>query len=125
MPGADDTLALGINDQGQIVGAYYSGGTFNGFLYTNGSYTTLDDPAGTNTRLSGINNAGEIVGWDEVVDVPAGVPEASTSAMMLVGFTALGLAGFHATRRQLSSLNETQCYNGSDGYGGGDKSGPR
>lgn len=40
------TAAAGINDFGQIVGVYNnnSGGLTHGFLYSNGHYTTLDDP---------------------------------------------------------------------------------
>jgi|SRR5271157_237753 len=38
------TEATGINAAGQIVGYYYSSGTANGFLYSGGKYTTLDDP---------------------------------------------------------------------------------
>jgi hypothetical protein len=36
---------------------------FHGFLYSNGTYTTLDDPLGTNTEALGINDAGQIVGF--------------------------------------------------------------
>jgi probable HAF family extracellular repeat protein len=57
------TWAQGVNDKGQVVG-YYQGldnftnptaGTF-GFLYNNGTYTTLSGPA------FGINDAGQVVG---------------------------------------------------------------
>jgi hypothetical protein len=43
-----------------IVG-YYGGG----FLYSGGTYTTLNDPlaTGTNTFAYGINNASQIVGY--------------------------------------------------------------
>jgi len=65
-------LPLGINDQGQIVGYYTdASGAAHGFLYSNGQFTTLDDPnAGTGnfqgTLASRINNAGQIIG--EFVD---------------------------------------------------------
>src|SRR5215472_288937 len=41
------TFAQGINNAGQVVG-YYSGtlGAIHGFLYSAGTYTTLDDPLG-------------------------------------------------------------------------------
>ena len=40
-----------------------SSGLEHGFLYSGGTYTTLDDPLGTEgTFASGINNAGQIVG---------------------------------------------------------------
>jgi probable HAF family extracellular repeat protein len=62
------TVALGINDHDQIVGYYYdSNNHANGFLYSNGKYTTLDDPLGANgtngTFLTGINDKGQIVGY--------------------------------------------------------------
>jgi probable HAF family extracellular repeat protein len=61
------TGALGLNDLGQVVGVYYSGGMLHGFLYSNGSFTTLDDPlatnGGTGTIPAGINNGGRISGF--------------------------------------------------------------
>ena len=51
----------GINDKGQIVGF---SGTFPGFLYSGGAYTTLTGPPGSiDTYATGINNRGEIVGF--------------------------------------------------------------
>jgi probable HAF family extracellular repeat protein len=56
-------LANGINNAGQIAGAYYdSNGNGHGFLYTNGVFKTIDDPNGVETFANGINNAGQIVG---------------------------------------------------------------
>jgi probable HAF family extracellular repeat protein len=60
------TFATGINNAGQITGFYDGPGPTrptHGFLYSNGVYTTLDDPLATNgTAASGINDAGQIVG---------------------------------------------------------------
>ena len=66
------TDATGINDGGQIVGYYASnkvGDSGDSFLYSGGTYTTLDDPlggnsftTGINTFAQGLNNAGQIVG---------------------------------------------------------------
>jgi probable HAF family extracellular repeat protein len=59
------TFASGINASGQIVGSYVDAtGGNHGFLYNpnGGTYTTLDDPLGTNTQAFDINDAGEIVG---------------------------------------------------------------
>jgi probable HAF family extracellular repeat protein len=65
-PSADITHANGINNGGQIVG-YYSdslSGVAHGFLYSGGSYITLDDPLATGgTYLSAINNTGQIVDY--------------------------------------------------------------
>ena len=63
--GSHGTAASGINSFGQIVG-YYFDDAFkeHGFLYnpSNGSFTTLDNPLGTQTGLTGINDFGQIVG---------------------------------------------------------------
>jgi probable HAF family extracellular repeat protein len=58
------TVATAINDLGEIVGYYNDAlGTRHGFLYSHGTYVTLDNPAGTaGTYLTGINNNGQIVG---------------------------------------------------------------
>ena len=65
------TTPAAINDSGVIVG-YYGDGTLirsgtkhvEGFIYRNGQWATLDypDPNTTQTWLSGISNAGVIVG---------------------------------------------------------------
>jgi probable HAF family extracellular repeat protein len=58
------TTAFGINASGQIVGYFYDAtGLAHGYLYDNGTYTTLDDPLGTDgTFALDINDAGQIVG---------------------------------------------------------------
>jgi uncharacterized membrane protein len=67
-----DNEVSGVNNAGAVVGVYnelsgpFPGSPFlsqNGYLYYNGSYTTLTDPLGTYTSASGINDAGQIVGW--------------------------------------------------------------
>ncbi len=56
----------GINDSGVAVGTYIDSSLIShGFSYSNGSYTTIDDPnAPHGTVLNGINNNGDIVGYD-------------------------------------------------------------
>ncbi len=62
----NSTAAMGINNSGEIVGYYTdSSGDQHGFIYQSGTFTTVDDPNGTNTHLTAINNNGEIVGWYE------------------------------------------------------------
>jgi probable HAF family extracellular repeat protein len=58
------TSAQGINDVGQVVGHYLAAGLYHGFLYSGGTYTTLDAPGATQTQAYGINNVGlgQIVG---------------------------------------------------------------
>jgi probable HAF family extracellular repeat protein len=58
------TNTNGINDAGQIVG-YSSDRTGDrGFLYSNGTYTPLDEPKANPGEINpfGINAAGDIVG---------------------------------------------------------------
>jgi hypothetical protein len=61
------TLAIGINDSGEVSGTYSDAKGTHGFVETNGNYVTIDDPsvnaeAGT-TVVKGINNNGDVVGW--------------------------------------------------------------
>jgi probable HAF family extracellular repeat protein len=46
----------------------------HGFVYSDGSYTTLDVPGATDTTAFGINNLGQVVGWYNTPDssVPGG-----------------------------------------------------
>ena len=64
-PSAVITYAMGLNDSGQVVGFYEPTNTFvlAGFLYSNGNYTTINDPLGTTATIAdAINNHGQIVG---------------------------------------------------------------
>lgn len=63
------TLALGINDSGTIVGAWYSimASAYNplchGYIFRNGQFSVLDNPLGVKgTILNAINDSGQIVG---------------------------------------------------------------
>jgi probable HAF family extracellular repeat protein len=69
-PGAIKTAALGINENGQIVGLYVDvAGTTHGYLDQNNVFTTIDDPLGTNSTkfgnsvATGVNNPEQIVGY--------------------------------------------------------------
>lgn len=58
-----ETIATGINDQGQIVGGYCTDITACfGFLYADGSFSTVNVPGAYYTDVNGINNKGQIVG---------------------------------------------------------------
>ena len=63
-----NTGFFGINDAGQVVGFYSSGGP-NGFLYNGSDFVPIDDPlangdplANRGTRAIAINDTGEVVG---------------------------------------------------------------
>jgi probable HAF family extracellular repeat protein len=62
-PGAIHTYAYGINNAGDIVGAYFdSSERTHGFLLSNGVYSTIDFPDSTLSVAAGLNNLGDITG---------------------------------------------------------------
>lgn len=62
-PGAFGTQPNGLNDRGQIVGAYWDAdGMLHSFLYADGVFTNIDPPGKVNTEAAGIAPNGEIVG---------------------------------------------------------------
>jgi probable HAF family extracellular repeat protein len=71
IPGAPtytyETEPTGINNQGDIVGTYSSGGSHGGFLYSGGVFSDIKFPGGSQvisqTVPTAINNNGQIVGW--------------------------------------------------------------
>ncbi|HEY7072567.1 MAG TPA: hypothetical protein VH479_20735 [Acidimicrobiales bacterium] len=66
-PGSVATVALDVNDWGQVVGGYIDAtGRQHGFLYDHGRYTTIDaprplDPMAMGSIATGINDRGDIV----------------------------------------------------------------
>ena len=59
----DGTAANGINDRGQVVGSFIGeDGNSYGFLAEGSTFTTLDCAEDANTRVWGINSAGQIAG---------------------------------------------------------------
>ena len=56
------SLANSINNADQIVGRYTGNAGVHGFLYSGGTYTTLDYPLSISTYANGINDLGQIVG---------------------------------------------------------------
>jgi probable HAF family extracellular repeat protein len=61
VPGASETIAYGISDSGQIVGAFTLNGR-HGFITDGVTFNTIDVPGATQTQAYGINAAGQIVG---------------------------------------------------------------
>jgi uncharacterized membrane protein len=57
------TLALGINNHGQIVGPYLDDQGQHGFLDDQGTFTAIDVPGGQSTIAYGINDKEQIVGY--------------------------------------------------------------
>jgi probable HAF family extracellular repeat protein len=65
------TLAVGINNSGQIVEKFSNDTGEHGFLLNGGRFSTIEVPGFAETYVSGINNRGQIVGW--FVDAAQGV----------------------------------------------------
>lgn len=66
IPDADQAQAIGVNDHGDVVGAYVDvDGRERGFLFTDGTVTTIDVPD-AHTTATAINNLGTIVGIYEL-----------------------------------------------------------
>jgi PEP-CTERM motif len=105
--GSTFTQALGVNDEGEIVGFYLdAGGNQHGYIDNGGVFTSFDPPGSASTTINGINDKGDIVGFytnptTDTVDgfVGTPVPEPSTWAMMLLGFAGFGLLGYRKVRR--------------------------
>jgi uncharacterized membrane protein len=63
-PGANHTVARGINDPQRVVGHYRdNGGHHHGFFFDKKNYTSLDAPGAGETYAIGVNNPGDIVGY--------------------------------------------------------------
>jgi uncharacterized membrane protein len=94
VPGAiGGTYPTGINNAGQIVGAYLLGGDNAGtFLLSGGTYTSLNVPGADATGANGINNLGQIVGAYQVGNTLHGY--------ILTGgnYTTIDVPGSSATR---------------------------
>jgi hypothetical protein len=115
------TDGYAINNPGEVAGSYIDTSfNNNGFVESDGIYTTVDDPLDTteNTLIYGINDRGQVVGdfgyccnYTGFIATPvsdsgaavafalrgiSGAPEPATWAMLILG---LGLIGFAARRR--------------------------
>ncbi len=62
-PGSVETIAMGVNNAGDVVGIYYSdSSTAHGFRLNNGIFTAINFPGASDTYATGINSAGDIAG---------------------------------------------------------------
>lgn len=72
VPGSSRTLALDINEKGEIVGRYVSAGQNHAFFRdVNGNVTTVDYPGASFSVASAINDSGAIAGWYSLPTSPA------------------------------------------------------
>jgi uncharacterized membrane protein len=85
VPGSPLTQPLGINNRGEVVGAYfdadvdpddpyayYDTGMLRGFVLRDGEYTPVDFPGGEGTKVSAINDHGQMVGYYDTPDARRG-----------------------------------------------------
>ncbi len=100
------TQALGINASGEIVEFYAdAAGTPHGYIDNGGAFTSFDPTGSFSTTINGLNAQGDIVGFFSNAEgsvigfVGTPVPEPSTWAMMLAGFSTLGFLGCRTSRR--------------------------
>src|SRR5581483_3301028 len=61
-PNLGGSVSTGINDDGVIVGHFANGAVNQGYVYSGGTFTTLDYPGAESTELYGLNDHGQIVG---------------------------------------------------------------
>jgi hypothetical protein len=71
VPGAKRTIASGINDAGDIAGAFDDSVGSHGFRFRRDSFTTVDFPGASWTAALGIGAHGEIVGAYRMPGEPA------------------------------------------------------
>ena len=116
------TLGTGINDEGDLAGSYSVEGAlgfgFLPFAYLDGNYlnfnVNLPSADVYNSGADGISNLGDIVGYYSAPDgelqgfLATPAPEASTWAMMLVGFFWLGFASYRARGRALLRVGRSR-----------------
>src|SRR6202046_1446671 len=62
-----NSVALGINNQGDVVGYSFQGENYQGFLYTTsqGSLTNVGSLGGNITAACAINDAGQVAGYSQ------------------------------------------------------------
>lgn len=109
------TVATGINDSGTIVGYYWAlnsngiGGTFSGFIYSNGTFQTINVPGGGGSEAMGINNADQIVLnsglggflYTDGVFTPIQVPGASYTSVTAINNLGQIAGGFGGSKDYL------------------------
>jgi hypothetical protein len=61
--GASVTSANAINNSGTVVGDFFVGSVYKGFVYSGGSYTVFSVSGAADTMPMGIDSFGDMVGW--------------------------------------------------------------
>jgi uncharacterized membrane protein len=129
VPNATRTRAVGISNNGYIVGDYHAGGSDHGFLLTDGVFETIDAPFAGRTALVAINRFKDIVGFtidaagvfvhsfvlSNGVFTPVEVPGAFTTEVVDINDRGQILGNFAETDPRLSSSFERHGFVMTDG----------
>lgn len=126
-PSATLTEAVGINNDGQVVGDYRdAAGNFHGFFWDAGLFLTIDVtfPGATTTAPTAINNVGQIVGFYFDNNVSATFPNGHTHGFIYDqgAFSAFdvpqGLSGARVEATLPADINDSGqivgIYSGAD-----------
>jgi hypothetical protein len=103
-PGSSFTQALGLNNEGQVVGDYVDGnGVMHGFLFDGMNYFSIDPPGSTATTINGINDQGQIVGFFVDPGNTIGFEANPTPEPLTFGFPGLMVLAAGVLRRFVRS----------------------
>ena len=61
-PGSAETYGRGVNSSGDVVGFFFDGHQYHGFLFQSGIYSAIDFPGSTGTVVDGVNDSDDVVG---------------------------------------------------------------
>ena len=112
-PGSTYTIANGINDKGQVVGFYQgSDGQDHSFVYSGGTYTTIDPSANSfGSFAKGINDKGQIVGFYEDSTNPGSLASQAPAPKVGLGVDTFVFApnSGHDTNTLLDAIQHPQA----------------
>jgi hypothetical protein len=97
VPSGSGTCAIGINNNGEIVGYYNADGATHGFLLNGGTYTAIDFPGAIVTEPGAIDDAGDVVGLYCLTSCSSG-PDGFQGFLLSKGsFSTIDVPGASAT----------------------------